>query len=68
MMDERSTKPKPLPYRYPEEVVAEWMRYYQEAKQRWPTVRELAASTGISRSRAGEYRRIYLITRENLRT
>lgn len=54
----------PQKYKPPQEVVAEWMIYFQRTERREPTVRELAEASGLSRSRAGEYRRAYLAARK----
>ena len=54
------------PGRYvpPNEVVAEWMEYFWRTERRWPTVRELETASGISKSRAAEYRKLFLTARE----
>jgi hypothetical protein len=54
----------PPQYVPPGEIAAAWMEYYRRTERRWPTVRELAEASGLSRSRAGEYRRLFLAARE----
>lgn len=58
-MNDKGIAP-PAPYREPREVVAAWMEYFWKVENRYPTVRELADSAGISKTRAGEHRKSYL--------
>lgn len=55
----------PPTYKTPQEIVALWMEFYWRTERREPTVDELAVASHVSRSRAGEYRRLYLLAQKN---
>jgi len=50
----------PARYMPPNEVVSAWMKYIWRTERRWPTARELETASGVSKSRAAEYRRLFL--------
>ena len=59
-MNAKETAGLPATYREPRQVVFDWMDYYLKVENRLPTVRELAESSGVSKTRAGEHRKSYL--------
>jgi len=50
----------PPTFKTPREICDLWMEYFHRTERRWPTVRELADVSRVSRSRAGEYRKAFL--------
>ena len=63
-MPRKDSPAQPLRYREPREVIFEWMEFYLKVHQRVPTVRELAENTHVSRSRTGEYRKMFIASQE----
>ncbi len=60
--------PKPVPYRPPEEVVADLIDWYRMAEDRLPTIKELIRDAKLSRRTAVRWRLIVLRRQSVTRT